>query len=331
MPIVWRTALAFVLICIIEAVVLVKTIWWDGEFIIFWTIEKIILFPIVISFSLALRRFEKAGQKLAEGDFAYKTSTTALVGSFKRHAENMNSIAEGMSRAVDERMRSERMKTELITNVSHDLKTPLTSIVNYATLISNEKSDNPKIAEYSEVLVRQSVRLKRLIEDLVEASKASTGSLEVSLVPCDAAVFITQAAGEYEERLSDAGLTLVTKQPETPVMIMADGRRMWRIFDNLMSNICKYSQSGTRVYLSLEEISGHAIIMFKNTSRDELNVSTDELTERFVRGDASRNTEGSGLGLSIAKSLTELQNGALNIAVDGDLFKAALVFPTVQN
>ena len=328
-PIAWKTAVAFVTVSVVELIFIVN-LTWDEALVIFWLIEKLILFPVVISFSLALCRFEKSGQKLAEGDFAYKTSTKALVGSFKRHAENMNSIADGMSRAVDERMKSERMKTELITNVSHDLKTPLTSIINYAALISNEKSDNPNIAEYSEVLERQSVRLKRLIEDLVEASKAATGNLEVSLAPCDAAVFITQAAGEYEERLSEAGLTLVTKQPETPVMIMADGRRMWRIFDNLMSNICKYSQSGTRVYLSLEEISGHAVIMFKNTSRDELNVSTDELTERFVRGDTSRNTEGSGLGLSIAKSLTELQNGVLNIAVDGDLFKVALVFPTVR-
>ena len=173
----------------------------------------------------------------------------------KRHGEDLNNIAKGMVIAVDDRLKSERMKTELITNVSHDIKTPLTSIINYATLIGEEQCDNEKINEYSEVLVRQSERLKRLIEDLVEASKASTGNLEVELVPCSASVFLDQASGEYSEKLEAADLTLVTKAPEKEMTIMADGRRMWRIFDNLMNNICKYAMPGTRVYLSLEPSS----------------------------------------------------------------------------
>ena len=235
-----------------------------------------------------------------------------------------------MSLAVEERLKSERMKTELITNVSHDIKTPLTSIINYATLIGNESCENEKIIEYSTVLVRQSERLKRLIEDLVEASKASTGNLDVLLSPCDPSIFLTQAGGEYEEKLQRAELTLVIKQPEQEVQIMADGRRMWRVFDNLMNNICKYAQSGTRVYLTLEIIRKNAVITFKNTSRDPLDISEAELMERFVRGDTSRNTEGNGLGLSIAKSMVELQNGSLHLLIDGDLFKVALSFPIIS-
>jgi signal transduction histidine kinase len=219
------------------------------------------------------------------------------------------------------------MKTELITNVSHDIKTPLTSIINYADLIAREKPENEKIAEYCEVLTRQSGKLKRLIEDLVEASKASTGNLEVNPVPCDASIFLQQAGGEYEEKLEAAGLSLVTKLPDREIMILADSRRMWRVFDNLMNNVCKYSQQGTRVYLSLEAEGQEAVITFKNTSARQLDISPEELMERFVRGDSSRNTEGNGLGLSIARSLTELQGGSFSLQVDGDLFKAILRFP----
>ena len=241
----------------------------------------------------------------------------------------MNRIADGMGIAVEDRLKSERMKTELITNVSHDIKTPLTSIINYASLISTEPCENRTITEYSQVLVRQSEKLKRLIEDLVEASKASTGNLEVLLAPCDAGTFLMQASGEYEEKMQKAELALVTKQPDKELRIMADGRRMWRVFDNLMNNICKYAQPGTRVYLTLEEQNGNAVITFRNTSREPLNITEEELMERFTRGDASRNTEGNGLGLSIAKSMTELQGGSMRLTIDGDLFKAILCFPLI--
>lgn len=241
-------------------------------------------------------------------------------------AMQLNMIRTGIQKAVEEGTKADRTKVELITNVSHDIKTPLTSIINYADLIGKEPPNSEKIPEYAAVLTRQSERLKRLIEDLVEASKASTGNLEVNLAPCQPGVLLTQAAGEYEQKLKDAGLDLVTRQPETAVTILADGRRLWRVFDNLMNNICKYAQRGTRVYLTLEERDGQAVISFKNTSRAPLDIPAEELLERFVRGDAARGGEGNGLGLSIARSLTELQKGTLELTVDGDLFKVVLRF-----
>lgn len=243
----------------------------------------------------------------------------------------IDSLTEEMNLAVIEQVRSERMKTELITNVSHDLKTPLTSIINYADLICQEPCENEKITEYARVLERQSVRLKRLIDDLVEASKANTGNIEVSLEPCNAEILLTQVSGEFEQKLSNAGMELKIIQPEAAVTIMADTHRLWRIFDNLMNNICKYGQMGTRVYLILETTDTHAVFTFKNTSRSELVFTAEELTERFVRGDLSRNTEGNGLGLAIAKSLTELQNGIFEIHIDGDLFKVILKFPKINS
>ena len=294
-------------------------------------VRFIIVVPLILNLAVTLRKLQQSGKALAAGDLGFhtETSTWKLLPDLRAHGEDLNSIANGMNAAVNERLKSERMKTELITNVSHDIKTPLTSIINYADLISREKSENPKIREYSEVLVRQSERLKRLTEDLIEASKASSGNLEVNLEPCEAAVFILQAEGEYEDKLKKAGLTLVTKLPEESLKIMADGRRMWRIFDNLMNNICKYSQPGTRVYLSLERVGDSAQFVFKNTSASELDMSEEELMERFTRGDRSRNSgiEGNGLGLSIARSMAQLQNGSLDIKIDGDLFKAVLEVP----
>lgn len=329
LPLIWKTGLVFCGISLLELLTVFVTGGNRAMVGVMWLIERIILLPAFLYLALILRRLQKSGAALANGDLSYHTDTKGMFWDFKQHGDNLNSIADGMAIAVEERMRSERMKTELITNVSHDIKTPLTSIINYATLIGGESCDNPKITEYSEVLVRQSEKLKRLIEDLVEASKASTGNLEVFLAPCDAAVFITQASGEYEEKLQKSELSLVTKQPEKDLRIMADGRRMWRIFDNLMNNICKYAQSGTRVYLTLEEQSGTAVISFKNTSREPLDMSEEELMERFSRGDSSRNTEGNGLGLSIAKSMAELQGGSLKLSIDGDLFKAILTFPLI--
>jgi signal transduction histidine kinase len=327
-PLIWKTLLGYLAIAFVEFWVMAR--WWGHDVLLFsWIVEKIVLALAVGYFALVLRKLQAGGKALAAGDLAYQVDTSKMFWDFKQHGENLNSIAGGMSLAVDERMKSERLKTELITNVSHDIKTPLTSIINYADLITKEPTDNEKITEYCEVLTRQSERLKKLIEDLVEASKASTGNLEVLLAPCEVGVLLTQAAGEYEKRLADGNLTLVTRQPEHPVTILADGRRLWRVFDNLMNNICKYAQPGTRVFLTLEDTDGQAVISFKNISRCELDVSSDELLERFVRGDSSRSTEGSGLGLSIAQSLTELQNGTLALTIDGDLFKVTLRFSTI--
>ena len=293
-------------------------------------IIKMIAAVFVMWVAMQMKNLQKGGEALAAGDLSYQTDTSRMIWNLKKHGNDLNSIADGMSIAVDEKMKSERMKTELITNVSHDLKTPLTSVINYAGLINSEETENENIKEYSEVLMRQSERLKRLIEDLVEASKASSGTLEVESAPCSPAVFLEQAAGEYDDRLKAAGLELIVKTPEEDMKIMADGRRMQRIFDNLLNNVCKYAQSGTRVYLSLEKQADDAVITLKNTSAAALNISADELMERFVRGDSSRNTEGNGLGLSIAKNLAQLQGGSLDLNIDGDLFKAILRFPVTS-
>ena len=332
-PLVGKTVLIFLGLCILEGLGILVSLgffWSWGVLAFLWVLEKLLLFLAVLAVALMCRKLLLGGRALAAGDLAYQVDTSRMVLDFKSHGEDLNHIAQGMAAAVDQRMRSERMKTELITNVSHDIKTPLTSIINYADLIGKEPRDSEKIPEYAAVLTRQSERLKRLIEDLVEASKASTGNLEVDLAPCQPGVLLTQAAGEYEQRLKDAGLDLVTRQPETPVTILADGRRLWRVFDNLMNNICKYAQRGTRVYLTLEERDGQAVISFKNTSRAPLDIPAEELLERFVRGDAARTGEGNGLGLSIAKSLTELQQGTLDLTVDGDLFKVVLRFGTIS-
>mgnify|MGYP004660517607 FL=1 len=330
LPLVWKTAVGYGALCLLELFGIAGFGWNIESLLLFWVIEKLVLGAAVIFFALMLRRLQRGGQALAAGELSYQVDTKHMVGGLRSHGENLNSIAAGMERAVDERMRSERFRTELITNDSHDIKTPLTSIINYADLITREPTDNEKIHEYCAVLTRQSERLKKLIEDLVEASKASTGNVEAQLAPCQISVLLTQAAGEYEKRLAAAELTLVTQQTDESVRIMADGRLLWRVLDNLMNNACKYAQPGTRVYLTLEKQGGDAVISLKNISREELGIPAHELLERFVRGDSARATEGSGLGLSIAQSLTELQGGQLELAIDGDLFKVTLRFPCID-
>ena len=330
-PLIWRTIIALGVISFIEAIFMAGSGFETDVLAIGWFLEKLILYPFILYIALMLRKLKIAGDKIAKGDITYRAGTKGLWGDFRKHALNLNSVSDSVTIAVEERLKSERMKTELITNVSHDIKTPLTSIINYASLMGTTDPSDPKMAEYSEVVVRQSDKLKRLIEDLVEASKASTGNLEIVPAPLDCCTFISQTAGEFKEKLENSNLTLVTTAPDNPVMIMADGRRMMRIYDNLMNNICKYSQSGTRVYLTLEVINGQAVTTFKNTSSAELNISADELVERFVRGDQSRNTEGNGLGLSIAKSMTELQGGSFKIDIDADLFKVSLSFPVINS
>ena len=329
-PVIWKVILGAGILSFLEFFGIIAFSYDTGNLVAFWFFEKVLVLPIIFYGALMIKKLQKGAAALAEGELSSQIDTKGMRGDLKKQGEDLNSIASGMSLAVEKQLKSERMKTELITNVSHDIKTPLTSIINYADLIGKEPCENEKITEYAEVLVRQSVRLKRLIEDLVEASKASTGNLEVCLQPCDASVFLIQADGEYEEKLKKADLTLVVQQSESEIRILADGRRMWRVFDNLMNNICKYAQPGTRVYLILEKKEKKAVITFKNTSREALNISEEELMERFVRGDSSRNTEGNGLGLSIARSLTELQKGTMNIQIDGDLFKAVLEFPVIE-
>ena len=330
LPLIWKTAVVVLAIWTIELFTFIIFLYEVDVLFVLWFMEKLLLMPAVFYIALMLRKLYKSGEALAEGNLSYHTDTSKMFWDFKVHGEHLNNIALSISKAVEERLKSERLKTELITNVSHDIKTPLTSIINYSDLISKESSNNENIKEYSTALHRQSERLKKLVEDLMDASKVSTGNVEVLLAPCKADVFITQSVGEYEDKLKTHELQLVTKFSQDNLKIMVDGRHMWRVFDNLMNNVCKYAQSGTRVYFTLDKVSDKAVFSLKNTSHYPLDISSDELMERFVRGDRSRHTEGSGLGLSIAKSLTELQKGDFDLTVDGDFFKVTISFPAIE-
>lgn len=298
----------------------------EAELLI-WFLYRAATVVLILLGVVQAHHLKEGAKKLADGDLQEKIDTEKMFWEFKKHGEALNSIGDGMSVAVEKRMQSEHFRTELITNVSHDIKTPLTSIINYVDLLQKEEIGNETAKGYLEVLSRQSARLKKLTEDLIEASKASTGSMPVQMERLELGVFLTQTLGEFEEKLQAAGLRVVMHKPETEILVNADGRHLWRVVENLVQNICKYAQPDTRVYIDLDEKEKEAVISFKNISRYELNISGDELMERFVRGDASRHTEGSGLGLSIAGSLMELMHGKLEIVVDGDLFKVVLHFP----
>lgn len=323
----WKAILILGGICLLEVFgILVTGYAPEAEFSI-WLLYRFATVVLILVGIVQANKLKEGAKKLADGDLQEKISTEKMFWEFKKHGENLNSIHDGISLAVEKRMQSEHFRTELITNVSHDIKTPLTSIINYVDLLQKEEINNEKVKEYLEVLSRQSSRLKKLTEDLIEASKASTGSMPVQMEQIELGVFLTQTVGEFEEKLTSAGLHVVMHKPETEVFVNADGRHLWRVVENLVQNICKYAQPDTRVYIDLDDREKEAVISFKNISRYELNISGDELMERFVRGDASRHTEGSGLGLSIAGSLMELMSGKLEIVVDGDLFKVVLHFP----
>lgn len=286
----------------------------------------ILLAAAILYFVLCLRRLRNGAKAIAAGEENVMIDTKYMIGDFKAQADDLMHIRAGLSREVDERMKSERLRTELITNVSHDIKTPLTSIINYIDLLSKEELNNEKAEEYLEVLQRQSARLKKLTDDLVEASKASTGNLPVSMEQLDLCILTDQLRGEYDERLTEKKLDLIVTKPDKPVLVQADPRHLWRVLDNLMTNILKYAMPGTRVYLDLESENNRTALHLRNISAEPLHVRPDELTERFVRGDSARSTEGSGLGLAIAASLCKLQNIELKLAIDGDLFKVSLLF-----
>lgn len=328
LPLLWKTALVMAGVFFLEMLfVLAGYGSVDGIFIIMKAVELLAALYIALN----LRTLQKGGEKLADGDFSSPIDTRYLIGDFKRYGQELNDVQSGLEQAVQEQMKAEHLKTELITNVSHDIKTPLTSIVNYVDLLKKENISSPNAQEYIAVLDRQSHRLKKLTEDLVEASKASSGVLNVDLQPTDVNVLFSQIEGEYQERLAACQLTLVTQPPAPGTVIRADSRLLSRVMDNLVSNICKYALPSTRVYV-VSTLSREAVtISFKNVSRDELNISPDELMERFVRGDASRHTEGSGLGLSIARSLVQLQGGRFDLAIDADLFRADITFPLSES
>ena len=327
LPLVWKTALVGLVIAGAEFLLYINDFYRVryGVFLVMKLVELLAVLYIAVS----LRTLQKGGEKLARGDFSSPIDTRYLLWDFKRYGQELNDVQGGLEQAVQEQMKAEHLKTELITNVSHDIKTPLTSIVNYVDLLKKEDIPSPNAQEYIAVLDRQSHRLKKLTEDLVEASKASSGALNVELQPTDVNVLLSQIEGEYQERLAACHLTLVTQPPAPGTMIQADSRLLSRVMDNLVSNVCKYALENTRVYVTAAVRDGQAVISFKNVSRDELNISPDELMERFVRGDASRHSEGSGLGLSIARSLVQLQGGTFALSIDADLFRADIVFPLI--
>ena len=265
-------------------------------------------------------------KKISDGELQYKIKTDTLTGKQKVMAEYINNIGSGLDAAVENSLKKERMQTELITNVSHDLKTPLTSIINYVDLMKRENPTDPKIQEYFRILDEKSQRLKVLTEDVVEASKASTGNIKLEMNDIDFVEMVQQVIGEFEEKFQEKNLTMMVHFTDEPSIIYADGQRMWRVLENVFGNVVKYAMEGTRVYAEISNRNKKVTFSLKNISAQPLNISADELTERFIRGDVARNTEGSGLGLSIAKSLTELQGGEFKLYLDGDLFKVMITF-----
>lgn len=315
LPLVWKVIVAWAIISIG---------YLFGGFVAFGI--SAVLLVLLWKLTVQLDALQKGGKALAAGDMEYHIETARMLSPLREHGEHLNSISDGLALAVEQKMKSERMKTDLITNVSHDINTPLTSIINYVDLLKKEELEG-KPAEYIEVLDRQSQRLKKLTDDLVEASKASTGNLKHNLEKTDLCELTTQAIAEYETKLAAANLELIRNGTDAPIYAMADGALTWRIFSNLLNNICKYAQPHTRVYFDIRDTEASIVVSLKNISRDALNIPADELMERFVRGDSARHTEGSGLGLNIAQSLAALQNGALRLEIDGDLFKAELTLP----
>ncbi len=311
-------------------------------FFLYQTVESRVLIGILAVFLLCMDlwvfhqlyhnawevdQINEALLKISKGDTSYKVETEEFGGKEKILAEHINHISHGLETALQEKVRSERLKADLITNVSHDIKTPLTSIINYVDLIKREHIQDPKIQGYLEVLEQKSQRLKTLTEDLVEASKASSGNLKLEMAPIDFVELIWQTNGEFEEKFAVRHLELVSTLPEEAIVIQADGRHLWRVLENLYNNTFKYAMERSRVYVEVAKINNRAVFTIKNVSENPLNIRADELTERFVRGDVARTTEGSGLGLSIARSLTELQGGEFTIYIDGDLFKVEVSFP----
>ncbi len=313
--------------------ILMMLAFWGNSFFFFIVVTVIYCceFIYVGRKLMAIQDIAKGASEIASGHLEYKIDTKDMgSGVFLEFANNINNIGQGLNRAVDESVKSERMKADLITNVSHDIKTPLTSIINYVDLLKRLNITHEPEREYIDILDSKSQRLKMLIEDLVEASRASSGNITLECDTIDFNELVMQVAGTYVEKYSQRQLTLVTRSHQEPILIWADGRRMYRVLDNLFNNAFKYAMTGSRVYVDLYEDEDRVCFIMKNISQEPLNITADELTQRFVRGDASRTTEGSGLGLSIAESLVQLHGGTFKIYLDGDLFKATIVMPAVH-
>lgn len=269
-------------------------------------------------------------KRIRDGEVDFKLDTDSLHGASRELADAVNNIGEGIRKAVRTSMKDEQMKTDLITNVSHDIKTPLTSIINYVDLLKRLKIQDEPAKGYIEILDGKAQRLKQLTDDLVEASKISSGNLELEKEKLNLTEMINQGIGEFSEKLEGCRLQVVFEENDLPACIYADSRRMWRVVENLFNNICKYALEGTRVYIDMLKTDGQVQLSVKNISRQQMNIRPEELTERFIRGDSARSTEGSGLGLSIAKSLVQVQGGSFEILLDGDLFKVRISFPEYE-
>ena len=317
----------YFIIFIIANLICFAIMWSDGfPGIILSIILYAVVYGLISKRLKSYVKIEKAINDLYQGNTDIELEENEFVKEMKNMASQINDIAGGLSNAIDEKLKSERLKTELITNVSHDIKTPLTSIINYVDLLKKEGMDGEKAKEYLDILDSKSQRLKKLTEDLVEASKASSGAIKLNMEKLNVNELIKQVSGEFEDKFKARKLEEIITFPENALYIKADSRYMYRVLENMYSNISKYAMEGTRVYTDIIEKDGRIVIQLKNVSKQKLNISVDELMQRFVRGEASRNTEGSGLGLSIARSLTELQEGNFNIYLDGDLFKVTIEF-----
>ena len=331
LPLVWQWLLAALLMALSIFICLILFVVNWGFWQMLWLtllVTVIIGSVIVIGYwAYCMGTLLKGVRFMAQGGLHHQIPTRHLHGKFRDFAIQINSMAGAARIAAEQQLRSERMKTELITNVSHDIKTPLTSIINYVDLLKKPHTETDG-QQYLDVLNRQSQRLKKLIEDLMEMSKASTGNIAVEMSNVDAVETVNQALGEFSDKLERVALTPVFRHPEIPVIMRADGKLVWRVMSNLLSNAVKYAMPGTRLYIELAQEQGSVLLSLKNVSREALRRDADELMERFVRGDISRNSEGSGLGLNIAKSLMEIQNGQMQLLLDGDLFKVTLIFPT---
>lgn len=288
---------------------------------------NLVVLAVLVTDGMQRQKLLTAIQEINSEEGNTRISESGLFAINRQMAAAVNDLGDGLRHALQEQMKSERMKADLITNVSHDLKTPLTSIINYVDLLKREELHNEKANEYLEVLDQKSQRLKQLTEDLVEASRASSGNVVLDIRRIDVKELLMQTSGEFVERFEARGLQLVENFPQNPQYVDADGRRLWRIIENLFRNVEKYAMPHTRVYLDLINDGDRVAFSLKNISENPLNISPEELTERFTRGDESRSTEGSGLGLSIAKDLTEIQKGTFEIYLDGDLFKVTVSFP----
>lgn len=315
-----RAPIILVLSIVLEGILIECTFYIDELWRIVWLAVKIAQAILLLQYFSNICKLNSAARDMQSGASEVKIDTRHMYGVVRENAEYINNIYEGFNKAIDEKIKSEQLKTELITNVSHDLKTPLTSIINYVDLMKKEKLDNKKAVEYLEILDKHSKRLKTLTENVIEASKAATGNIKVNLGEVNINEIISQALGEYESKFKESNLTAIYTPLDSDSIVQADGNLLWRVIDNLFSNVYKYSMENTRVYIDITESNGYINVVVKNISKYQLNISSEELMQRFVRGDESRSTSGNGLGLSISQSLMSLQKGKLEININGDLF-----------